>query len=151
MTQRTQLSLRFDEHTELLTKVKEHCAANGLSLTSFVASAMERELKSSEELINGRFDELHQRVTNLEGDIADLKKLVRQPKPSSKPKARTSTEPEVRAITYLKSYRILSQNIKPTDTDIDKIFEGNDGSKWKYLGVQPSKSTGLPSKLFQRL
>lgn len=95
-------------------------------------------LKSLEDAINKFAEELPQ----IKFDVQLLKES-RKSKPTGKP--------EIRSIGYLKQWGIIPKTLKPTDADIDKIFDGIDGSQWQYLGHIKGNSNGLLSKQFQRV
>ncbi|OKH56257.1 hypothetical protein NIES2101_00285 [Calothrix sp. HK-06] len=72
-------------------------------------------------------------------------------KPATKLKPKSPNKNEVRSIGYLKSHNVIDKKIKPTEDDIGTFYDGNDGSKWEYLGYQKGAASGLPQKQFQRV
>lgn len=152
-----QFNIKVTGASEIATieAVQQYCTEHKINVSDFVVAALRIALGSElvppddSEILNQRVTALEQFVTEIKNDVRVLKS--QKPKPSGKTKNRPTGKPEVRAISYLKADNILPKDIKPTDADIEKIFDGIDGSRWIYLGIQKSPTSGLATKAFQRV
>jgi hypothetical protein len=154
-----QFNIKVTGESEILTieAAQKYCADNKIAVSDFVISALRKALDSGlippddSEVLNQRFNELTSKVNAIESTLESLTKelaiLKSRKQPSKKPKVKSSTDPDIRTIGYLKSYNVLPKGFVPMPTDIDKVFDGIDGSRWRYLGVHKSTL----AKQFQRL
>jgi hypothetical protein len=152
-----QFNIKLTGESEIATieAVQKYCSENKINISDLVIAALRNALDNSlmppddSEVLNQRFNELTSKVNAIESTLELLTNELASRK--NKTKVKNTNKSEIRAISYLKAYNILPKDIKPSVSDVDKIYDGNDGSRWVFLGIQKSPTSGLPTKSFKRL
>lgn len=151
--QQRQFNIKVTGQSEIATveAVQKYCSENKINISDFVVTALRNALDSNlvppDDLtvVNRRLDSLeqniNQEISQLKNDIQLLKQSAVEPPVQPKDK-----KPVIKTIGYLKNYNILPKKINVTEKDIGKFFDGNNGSKWQYLG-----RTKGNQKQFQRV